>query len=172
MQSSSRGQGMGPSISAAIVMLVLGLVIAIAPHLVFNSSVAVIGLLLLVLGVYQLVMALRHRGGSLYGGVILIVLSLLAEGLATILISILPFFLGVLLILFGIYKIRVATADRQYVNVPAWPSVTYGVLIIIAGAVLLLNPFGTAMLAFRFFGAYLIVMALLECADWFRSRQH
>lgn len=171
MQSNSRWTGMGPNIGVAIVMLVLGVVVAAWPKLVFNSSVAVIALLLLVLGVYQLVMALRHRGGSLYGGIILIVLSLLAEGLATIIISMLPFFLGVLMVLFGINKIRSATTDREYVNVPAWPSVVYGVLTIIAGVLLLLNPFGTAMVAFRIFGGYLVVMAILECVDWFRLRR-
>ena len=171
MQSNSRWVGIGPNMGVAVVMLVLGVVIAAAPQLVFNSSVAVIGLLLLILGIYQLITAIRHRGGSLYGGIILIVLSLLAEGLATIVISMLPFFLGVMLVLFGVNKIRNATADREYVNVPAWPSVVYGVLTIIAGAVLLFNPFGTAMVAFRIFGGYLVVMAILECVDWFRLRR-
>jgi uncharacterized membrane protein HdeD (DUF308 family) len=82
----------------------------------------------------------------------------------------LPFILGLILIFMGINRLVSGfSRNRTYVNVTPWPMAIYGALLIIAGIVLVINPFGTLMLLFRFFGGTLIAMVII---DFFTGRYY
>lgn len=86
-------------------------------------------------------------------------------------LSMLPALIGILVILFGITKITSAKADQRYINVSPLPQIVYGVCVIIAGAVLLFNPFHAVLLLFRVTGAMMIFMAVMEVVEALRRKR-
>lgn len=159
----------------AIIMVVLGVWMVISPRMVFGMSVNIIAAVLLISGIVNLITGAKVRrvGGVNLGtgsGVALIIAAILVELLSGAVISMIPFLIGIGLIVYGISEISGARSSRQYVNVSSTGPVIYGVLVIIAGLVLLVNPFGTMMTLFRILGVILVVMAIVECVNYFRYR--
>lgn len=160
----------------AIMMSVLGLWIVLRPHVVFGLLVNILAVVLLVMGISNLISGLRVRraGGASYGlgsGVALIVAALLVEVLAGAVIAMFPLLFGIGLMIYGITALTGAQRSRQYVNVSNTSGIVYGILVVIAGLILLVNPFGSAMMLFRIFGGILLAMGLMEAVNWFKYRQ-
>lgn len=158
-----------------IIMAALGAWLLLSPRAVFGVIVNVVAGVLLVMGIMSLISGARVRraGGANIGvgsGVGLIVAAFLVEIFAGVFISMFPFISGILLIIYGISSIGGASASRQYVNVSNASGVIYGVLVIIAGIVLMFNPFGSMMLLLRVFGGMLVVMGVMEFINSFRYR--
>ncbi|MDN6091389.1 MAG: DUF308 domain-containing protein, partial [Lacticaseibacillus paracasei] len=73
-----------------------------------------------------------------------------------------PLLLGIVLMIYGVNKILSARNRQQFVNVSVWPTVIYGVVLLIMGFIMALNPFRTVMMVFSFFGGLLVVMGILQ----------
>ncbi|WP_155286935.1 HdeD family acid-resistance protein [Lacticaseibacillus zhaodongensis] len=159
----------------AILMFILGVWMAINPRMVFGLSVNIIAAVLLISGIMNLITGakVRRAGGSNFGtgsGIALIVAALLVEVLSGAVLSMIPFLFGLGLIIYAISEISGARSS-QYVNVSGTGTVIYGVLILVAGLVIMFNPFGTVMTMLRILGVILVVMAVMECVNYFRYRQ-
>jgi uncharacterized membrane protein HdeD (DUF308 family) len=59
---------------------------------------------------------------------------------------------------------------RQYVNVNWLPMLVYGGFMIGAGILLVINPFSSAMMFFRFFGITLTISGISELIAFIRLR--
>ena len=158
-----------------IIMAALGIWLLLSPRTVFGILVNVVAGVLLVMGIISLISGARVRraGGANVGvgsGVGLIVAAFLVEIFAGVFISMFPFISGLGLIVYGISIVSGANASRQYVNVSNASSVVYGVLVIIAGSVLMFNPFGSMMLLLRVFGGILVTMGVMTFINSFRYR--
>lgn len=105
-----------------------------------------------------------------YRGILLVVAALLVMVLLKPTISLLPFFVGVMLVIYGLERAVQAKQTQQYVNVSPVPQVAYGVLVAVVGVVLLFNPFSAVMMAVRVIGGILLVMAVTELVGVFKLK--
>lgn len=152
----------------SLVLAVVGLWWIVLPGTVYSviKWVLVIGLLAeaapaLINGL-KAKQATGNGGWTLTRGVSLAVAALLVALLLKPVISMLPALIGILVILYGIDKIRKARAEQRFINVSPLPQILYGILVIVVGAVLLLNPFHAVLVLFQVTGALMLVMAVME----------
>jgi len=157
----------------SLLMLGLGAWIVLAPNSVLSiiTWVIAIGLLIAAFNAFGASRDLKRAGysgiGSM-GGVGFLIAAVLVLVLAKPVLSLLPLVLGISLLIYGITRITSANRQQQYVNVSPVPTVIYGILVALAGLVLIFNPFHAVLLMFRIFGGILIVMAVTELFGWFR----
>ena len=101
-------------------------------------------------------------GTSLFTGGFYLLLALMVPVIVRPLMSLGPLLLGIVLMIYGVNKILSARNRQQFVNVSVWPTVIYGVVLLIMGFIMALNPFRTVMMVFSFFGGLLVVMGILQ----------
>lgn len=162
----------------SIVSLALGVLLLLVPKIVTSAAIALIAAYIAIQGIIGLVAAIRAgkdnpmQDNKMAEGLSigLIVVAVVFYLLAKPLLASLPFILGLILIFMGINRLVSGfSRNRTYVNVTPWSMAIYGALLIIAGIVLVINPFGTLMLLFRFFGGTLIAMVII---DFFTGRYY
>lgn len=161
----------------ALIMIILGGTIVAAPGRVFGMIVSIVAVILLAFGIINLIKGMRARRQGLPDvgvnvGVGLLIAAVLVWGLSGMIISMLPAFAGIGLLLYGGTMISGARSSRQYVNESTVGPTIYGILVVLAGIFLLFHPFGTAMFIFRVLGATLLVMGIMELINWFRYGRH
>lgn len=155
----------------ALALVVVGLWFLLLPGSVYTVIKWVLVAVLLVNAVPALIEGLRVRqatgngGWPLARGIGLAALALLVAAFLQPMLSMLPALLGIVVIAFGVNKIVTAKADRRFVNVSPLPQIAYGIVMLLAGAILVFNPFHAVMLLFRVTGAMLLVMAVMEVAS-------
>lgn len=154
----------------AIVFILLGVAIAINPDAVFDFIAYLIAGYLILLGIinifenYRLKKKTGVYGLGLAGGIIQIILAIFVLFLAPTIVSILPFLLGLSIVLNGIFQLVVALNSGQ----AGW--LVYSALLIIVGAVLVFNPFQTLLVLFQVFGVIVVIMGISEAVSHFQSR--
>jgi uncharacterized membrane protein HdeD (DUF308 family) len=84
------------------------------------------------------------------------------------LIAFIPIITGITLIILGISEIIDAFSRRQFINVVPLPMIIYGIILILIGIVLTFNPFTTVLVLLQFFGAILIVNAIMDFIGMWR----
>lgn len=162
----------------ALIYLVFGISIFLFPRAIFQFSVYLISFYLLISGGLNLITAFRLRRQSpfytsdLTSGLFKIVAALFVLLFARGIVSILPLFLGMLLLVYGVFKFIQTHNHRQFVNVVPWSGFIYSILIIIAGLLLLFNPFRSVLLGFQVFGVVLILMSIGEIIDWWQIQHN
>jgi uncharacterized membrane protein HdeD (DUF308 family) len=147
------------------------------PNLVVTSVIYIIAAYIAAQGAISLIASIRANHDNpvqdnrpaIALSIGMLIIALLVLFLAKPLLSSLPFILGLILIFTGISRTANGFTRKEYVNVTPWPMVVYGVLLILFGVVLVINPFGSLMILFRFFGGTLIVMAIM---DFFAGRYY
>lgn len=159
-----------------ILYIVLGVLVLIAPTLVMNIIVYLIAAVAIVMGIINLVNYFRHRteGDSGYGvvsGVLLVVLGIVMLIFSGAIISILNIFLGALLILGGAVNLARAFSSGRTLGRQNIFLIIVNILVIIGGILIIVNPFGAAVILFRVFGAVLVVMGISELVTFFVYRQ-
>lgn len=161
----------------ALAYFIFGVIILIFPHPIFRIGVYAISLYLLISGILDLVTGQRaQRQNNIYNlsffsGIFKIIAALFVLIFARGIVSILPIFLGILLLIYGIFKLGQTLNQRQFVNVTPWGGIIYSILIILAGGFLLFNPFRSVLLGFQVFGAFLILMSVGEIVAWWQARR-
>lgn len=147
-----------------IVYFLLGLITFIAPRLVFNLVIYLIVLYLLIQGLWQLLQAFKNRHrpielkSNLTSGGLLILVATFLLLFSHPLISFLPFAAGLITLLLGIQQLVVSWELRAVTRGNGW--LVFSLLMIIAGFVLLTNPFRSVMALLRVFGLILIAFSI------------
>lgn len=162
----------------SIVALVLGVLLVVWPDVAINYLVITVGVLFFVPGVLSLAGYFWRRRkekiprsalfpvagvGSLLFGLWLMIMP-------SFFVNILMYVLGFILILGGIQQIVFLASARRYASVSAGFYVV-PVLLLVAGFVVLLNPFDVASAAFVVLGISCIVYAVSELFNGFRFRR-
>lgn len=164
---------------SSLCALVIGILLVIWPGVAINYLVVTVGVLFFLpglIGIFSyIVMAGRHKeagvgvlfpvvtAGSTLLGVWLIVMP-------GFFVTILMYVLGVLLLLGGLSQFSGLAASRHYMHVPAVMYV-FPVLVIVAGIVVLFNPFEAAMVPFVVLGCSFIVYSLSDIFRLIRYRR-
>lgn len=152
----------------AAIFVIIGLLVAFKPGLLIDWSIKILAIYLVVVGIISLVNGFKQprvNGGlnaTMTVGILELVGALLVWLFAKPLLAILPFVLGIGLLIHGINYAMQIRSQRQYVNVKPWPSYLYAILVIVAAVILIINPFGSLTLMFRVFGWLLVIMGITE----------
>lgn len=151
-----------------LLMILIGAWILIAPRQVYRSFLWIVAAVLIIAAIPKLIDGFSARkasgtyGTSLFTGGFYLLLALMVPVIVRPLMSLGPLLLGIVVMIYGVNKILSARNRQQFVNVSVWPTVIYGVVLLIMGFIMALKPFRTVMMVFSFFGGLLVVMGILQ----------
>ena len=157
-----------PQFIISLACAILGLILLVAPgtavSFVFNS----IGLVCIVIGIFNVIRYSNLDAKSavssnaLASGIVWIIIGLAVILFRGTLISILPIFFGAIILLGGISKLQGAFAFKR-MNARRWYiELIFAAISIVFGALILFNPFSTAMLLMRIIGLALLIEGLSD----------
>ncbi|MCD8120597.1 MAG: DUF308 domain-containing protein [Lachnospiraceae bacterium] len=159
------------SFFASIVELVIGILLWVNPYGFISGIVKVLGIVLLVAGIWQIIEHFREapefamRGTRLFWGLILALLGLfclLRSGWFMHTLSILVVVIGIVLLVSGLMKVQ-WTIDLARVKAPRWgATAASAILSVLIGLVFIFNPFSTQAIMWQVLAAFLIVEAVLD----------
>ncbi|MBQ9992212.1 MAG: DUF308 domain-containing protein, partial [Firmicutes bacterium] len=147
----------------SIVYILLGLFLLIFPTASARIICSVLGLVALVIGAFRLINYFRlHSNGQFLrtgfiSGFIFCALGLFFILKPTVVMSILPFIIGLAICFNGIVKMQSAIELRR-ANYDKWiVSLVIAAITLLLGILLIINPFSGAKLAIMFVGAALVI---------------
>lgn len=167
------------AVMSSICALIVGLLLILWPDVAVNYLVITIGVLFLLPGIYGLfsyfAQAKKRERANLHVSFPVIALGSTLLGLWLVImpeffVSILMYVLGVLLVLGGLNQILNFVSVRKYMPVPLRVYIV-PTLVLIAGIVVLMNPFQAATVPFIVLGVSSMVYALSDLFRLIRYRR-
>ena len=164
---------------SSLAYLIIGFILLIKPGTALVTIVHILALLAVVMGVVSLVTYFKDKysvgnGGVIKGIVYFVIAAFLYFG-AGFIISIVPFILGLLIVISGIVKLQEALDMMKYRADGSVLVLVIAILCLVFGILILINPFGTAELLFRIIGIALIyngVSDLLTVFYFYRKTRY
>lgn len=160
----------------AAVYILFGLLLIFAPNAVTHIIVYIIAAYLAVMGILSIIGALRSGGDSPFTqydfilGVLMVILSLIAFIFSQQLISLLPIFFGVLIVLGGASYLLQAISLKGSNAGPVAVLWVLAIVFIAAGILIIFNPFQTILLLFQAFGIALALYGIGEIVTYLLFR--
>lgn len=159
---------------AAVGCLALGIALLVIPDLFLQVACYVTGGVLIAYGVIGLLSCVRTHSMNLFTGLV----DVLAIGVGIFIItqprmisSILPIIFGLILLLDGILNLRHGIGLHRFGDPSGKTVLILGVITVIFGAVILLNPYSTAKMTFRLIGIALVYSGLSDFLVIFRMNR-
>lgn len=153
-------------ISAAVI--IFGLALLFRPAQTTGFILNFIGGILLACGAFRICRYfLKSRDTALYNmdlgvGSTLAVIGILLYVFKGFLLSLVPTIIGIILLVSGLIKLQTAI-DFKRLGVRRWPfQMIISIISIAMGGVILINPFGTALVLTRIIGAAILVEAVQD----------
>ncbi len=145
----------------AVLTVLLGILLAVMPGMAIETLFLVVGWLLMISGIVSLLSALLLRGRPVGQGDLVLGLLEVASGLVvlmrpTFLVSVLGIVLGLVLVMHGARDIQSAR-EAKALGYPWKASLAVGLLTLVMGALVIINPFSTAKILLRVAGIFLIL---------------
>lgn len=144
----------------AVVMVLLGLVLVIWPHILGVMLCYLLGGALIVMGVFQLISFLRGERLGFYNkfvmmmGIVLVLLGIWICTQPHIVLSIIPVVVGIIVLIHGLMDIQYTLDIKKAGSTKWWIALIAAILTLVVGLLLVFNPFT----------AYEITMVLLGIA--------
>lgn len=159
------------SLVSILIMLSFGILLVAFPETVIKSLALGLGIIFLAIGVIPIISYFRYRASGIattFGfmmGVFCIVVGLILLMNENILNTIVPIIAGVWMIINGINKISLAM-DLRDVKIPYWAtSFVFGVIIVVAGVLLILDPVNGGKLVTKTIGVIICGYTILDFID-------
>lgn len=146
--------------------IVIGLIMLIAPTFVTNAVCYLIGTLCLILGGLGIYIYISSEVyGPLAYTILVIAIAMIVLGIFVIVdpisfASMIPFVMGIVLVIDAFTKLQSASSLKRYNYEKWWTVLIAALLIFIFGLILILNPFETITLFIRILGVFLIIDAV------------
>ena len=144
----------------AVIMVILGIVLVIWPHILGVMLCYLLGGALIVMGVFQLISFLRGERLGFYNkfvmmmGIVLVLLGIWICAQPRIVLSIIAVVVGIIVLIHGLMDIQYTLDIKKAGSEKWWIALIAAALTLIVGLLLMLNPFT----------AYEITMVLLGVA--------
>lgn len=155
-------------LAVGIATSVLGLVLIICPGLASSVVFNAIGVVAIIIGIVHLVRyfmldaKLAMASNGMFVGLMWLVGGILLIVLKNFLLSLLPFFFGLMLLIGGIGKLQY-TLNFKRMGATRWYLELVGTILSIAfGIIILVNPFSTALLLMRIIGIALLIEGIQD----------
>lgn len=159
-----------------IIALIAGGLAVFVPNITLQSIVIYIGILILLGGLVSLLFALRSKSPSgrnmlMTQAVFNLIIGILFVALPATMVKIFVIVLGLGFLFIGIFQLMGALNLRHDYGW-SWIYFIISVLMIIAGAVMLANPFNSAETILTFIGVLLLIYGIAELyMSWVLSRK-
>ncbi len=152
-------------LTAALLFLVLGAAMTIAPGMFIQVACSVIGGVLVAFGVLLILGELRRAEKHVVTmgmGVLIVAVAIVIIANPQMVSSLIPLLFGIVLLVDGVSNIRHALGMRRYGESSWTLMLLLGIVTLVLGVLILLHPYGTAELAFRIMGIALLYNALSD----------
>jgi uncharacterized membrane protein HdeD (DUF308 family) len=162
------------SLVLGLITLILGIIVVVRPTQSLNVIAVLLGLAMIVSGVYQVARAFdgREREGMWRGisGVLFILVGLVLLRHLHLSVALIGLFIGFSWVIQGVASLVEAVANRGRRTLTGW-SVLFGVISLIAGIVVISAPISSVTALTIFMGIWLIIMGLMEMLGAFIVRR-
>lgn len=156
------------TIISSIVTVILGVLLFFQAENTLKTISYIIGIFLLVAGIATLIKVIVDKQERIYlntsfimgifGSIIGFVLLINP----TLLTSILPFCIGVWMIISGAMKVQTALALKD-ANDKTWTKVMiFAIVVLVLGLLLIINPFGSAVIVTKIIGICLVIYSIAD----------
>ncbi len=131
----------------AVIMVILGIVLVIWPHILGVMLCYLLGGALIVMGVFQLISFLRGERLGFYNkfvmmmGIVLVLLGIWICAQPRIVLSIIPVVVGIIVLIHGLMDIQYTLDIKKAGSEKWWIALIAAALTLIVGLLLVLNPF-------------------------------
>ena len=131
----------------AVIMVLLGLVLVIWPHILGVLLCYLLGGALIVMGVFQLISFLRGERLGFYNkfvmmmGIVLVLLGIWICTQPHIVLSIIPVVVGIIVLIHGLMDIQYTLDIKRTGSTKWWIALIAAILTLIVGLLLVFNPF-------------------------------
>ena len=159
------------SIITSLLLFLFGLLLVINAQGFIKSISTIIGIILLLIGIFPVLDYYRYRKDGMLAGVGLIsgifsivcgLMFLLNENMLMILI---PVFIGVWMIINGINKVQIAF-EMKDCDEKSWiVTFIFSIVIVVVGAYLIINPIMGAELITQTIGIIICIYSILDIID-------
>lgn len=164
------------SIFLSFLLGVVGVFLFMKPSLVIEFISFVLGIFMVVAGVFSLVKYFHAKEKDFYGADLLYgVISLLAGALLifnpTAVASILPLVLGVWMVIHSVIKLQYAFSLKS-LKAPWISTMVMALITLSLGILFVFNPFRGASFLMQFLGAVILFYAVLDLVNAFSLQRH
>ena len=159
------------SILASILLFLFGLILVFNSEGFIKSISAIIGVILLIIGILPVVDFFRYRrddaisGIGLISGIFSIVCGLMFLLNDNMLLILIPVFIGVWMIINGVNKFRFAFELKDMQEKSWIITFIFSIIIIVCGGYFIVNPIRGAKLVSQTLGIIICIYAVLDIID-------
>lgn len=162
------------SILFSIVLILVGLFLLINPETTLHAISYIIGIALIVWGLIPTLQALSNKTESymqagLVLGIFAILVGLFVVFNPNFIGSIIPFVIGIWMIINGIIKLSYSLTINKESN--ASRAILLSLIITVCGLLLVLNPFGGAVAMTQLIGVSVIIYSVMDLIECFTLKQ-
>ncbi len=151
------------SILTSVVIFVLGIFLLFEPITVIRMISIVLGMIIIIPGITSLMDYRKTKyQPNLVTGVITVIIGLILIINTKLVVSILPFILGIYFVVNGINRLQYALELKKQKISQYRFSFFLSLLIIICGVLFIINPFGGAVKITQVIGIFMIIYAILD----------
>lgn len=159
------------SIFSSILLFLFGLVLIFNAEGFIKSISTIIGIVLLLVGIFPVVDYFRYRkegllaGISLISGIFSIVCGLMFMLNDNMLMILVPVFIGVWMVINGINKLQLAFDIRDREEKSWVVTFVFSIIIMICGAYFIINPINGAQFVTQTLGIIICIYSVLDIID-------
>ena len=155
-------------ISKTLILALIGLVLLLLPETLNNIIGFVVGGCLLIFGIIGIIKYIKTKEykftSSLVSGILYSALGIVVFINPASVISLVTICLGVYLVINGILK-TVFSFNLKRITTRWIGALVMGILTVILGLLLVINPFGSAVAITKLAGGFLVVVAIFDLVD-------
>ena len=155
-------------LSKTLILALIGLVLLLLPETLNNIIGFVVGGCLLIFGIIGIIKYIKTKEykftSSLVSGILYSALGIVVFINPASVISLVTICLGVYLVINGILK-TVFSFNLKRITTRWIGALVMGILTVILGLLLVINPFGSAVAITKLAGAFLVVVAIFDLVD-------
>lgn len=159
------------SLISSILFFVFGILLVMETQSVIKTVSIIIGTLLFIIGMIPIVNYFRNRQQGIFAGATLLygvfseVAGLMILFNNDILATIIPILAGVWMIVNGVNKIQLSMELRDN-KIKSWVSTfIFSIIVLVAGALFIINPLKGAFLISKTFGIVIIIYSICDIID-------
>lgn len=159
----------------ALLSVIFGICLLINPNLFFKVVIFIIGAYFIFIGasrMFQKFKALKNEFSPAPADVLLIIVGIIIIFLTGTLLSVANIVFGLIILANGLAKLMSGINIRKEVINAGTTLIIYGIVLAVAGAVIIFNPFKTLMLVLQVIGMVLVIMGIADLFTYFGLKKY
>lgn len=153
-------------ITSSIVLLVLGILLLLVPGGIVTTVIRLFGVIILIIGITSVLneIKIKKQSTDFVNGILISVLGLVFISSPHTIASIIPFILGVWIVIKSTFKLQFSYSVKRTSN--DVKPIVINIIELILGLVLIFNPFKGAEALIRIIGGFMAVYGLLDILNY------